>query len=971
MRHWSQLATRNWSANKSAFLATVISVGLGVAIVVAVTSFYESAVAAVKGEVVGRWLGSAHITIDPPGAHWGSLEASLAEPIRKVDHVAYVSARLKRPMVVVPPPRAQELLPDKHDYVDAIGIDPGADAPFQTLPEVRGRFLQPGDRGVCVIESTLQEHWAFDLGDALYLAAYRGGAARPLTIVGIFDSQRLADFQREALYLPIEDAQAIKNQPGAATTIDVMVDDPTPQRLAQTKADIEALLAERDLAYTVESAQARLAQLDEAERLTRMIVVLASVITLLTAFFIILTTMSASLYARRRLLGLMRCVGVTRGQLIALVFVEVTPPTVVGVLVGVPLGLLLIHWTVGAGGGELPPIHTSGWGLIVAIECAAATWLTSIGILVLQVCTVSPLRAAHPQSRPPRFVWVYASAAAGVVLMLLHEWSVWRMDPGLWADPLWMWIGGSSQFVGFVLVVPLIVAFLGAGLATLAGPLFGLRAALARDQFGRAPWLSAGVCWVLMVSVSLIVYMAVRSEGIMRIWDFPARLPEAFVWAPQYSDAGAIERIESLPGVGKVTAVADVDCKIDVVGRETAEASNPFLQSLLSRLTRPVFVAGDPDTFLSMARLGFAESTEEEVRAKLERGGYVLVPPQTARARDLKKGDRITVTVGSRSAEFEVADVVESPALDIAVTFFKAESYMQFAAAAAVIGTRADLRDRLGRDVVSMVMCNVDLPPADVPAIFQNRRPPAEITSKSVAALVPQIAAQLPNEWAVLERIIPELRAWTAGTRVELSDDVRTELTRFERALRYTRYHWRRQTPEQNWRTFRERLVLFKVANAMGKPDAIMGSLQRLRENLERDVRRAILVLTWLPGISLVISIVGITNLITVRVLARRRHLAVLRAVGATKSQIVRLILAESTTLGLLGGIAGIILGFYSARSDNVVGDRLAGLGVEWVVPWGTIIAATLLTVGTCILAGIGPARHAARDDVVSALEAG
>ncbi len=971
MRHWSQLATRNWSANKSAFLATVIAVGLGVAIVVAVTSFYESAVTAVKGEVVGRWLGSAHITVDPPGAHWGSLEAALAEPIRAVDHVVHVSARLIRPMVVVPPPEAQELLPDKHDYVDAIGIDPVTDEPFQSLPEIRGRFLEPGDRGVCVIESTLIERWSFDLDDTLHLAAYRGGEAMPLRIVGIFDSQRLADFQREALYLPIEDAQSIKRQPGTATTLDVMLDDPTPERLSAARADIEALLLARDLPYTVESAAARLAQLDEAERLTRMIVVLASVITLLTAFFIILTTMSASLYARRRLLGLMRCVGVTRRQLVALVFVEVTPPTVVGVLVGIPLGLLLIQWAITAGGDELPPIHTSAWGVLVAIQCAAATWLLSIGLLVVQVCTVSPLRAANPQSRPTRKLWIYVAALAGGALMGVHEWTVQKMDPGLWAEPVWMWIGGGSQFVGFVLVVPLVVALLGAGMATLAGPLFGLRAALARDQFGRAPWLSAGVCWVLMVGVSLIVYLAVRSEGVMRIWDFPARLPEAFVWAPEYSDAAALDGIDELPGVGRVTAVADLACTIDVLGRPSSDGANPFLQSLLDRMTKPVFVAGDPDTFLSMAKLGFAESTEEEVRAKLERGGYVLVPPQTARAKGLKKGDRIRVTIGSRSAEFEVADVVESPALDIAVTFFKAESYLQFAAAAAVIGTRDDLRERLGKDVVSMVMCNVELPPSEVPAAFQNKLPPEDVTSKSVAALVPHIAAQLPNERAALERIISELRAWTAGTRAELSADARTELTRFERALRYTRYRWERQTPEQNWRSFRERLVLFKVANAMGKPDAIMGSLQRLRENLERDVRRAILILTWLPGISLLISIVGIANLITVRVLARRRQLAVLRAVGATRSQIVRLILAESTTLGLLGGIAGIILGFYSARSDNIVGYRLVGFEVEWVIPWGTVLLATALTVGTCIVAGIGPARHAARDDVVSALEGG
>ena len=50
---------------------------------------------------------------------------------------------------------------------------------------------------------------------------------------------------------------------------------------------------------------------------------------------------------------------------------------------------------------------------------------------------------------------------------------------------------------------------------------------------------------------------------------------------------------------------------------------------------------------------------------------------------------------------------------------------------------------------------------------------------------------------------------------------------------------------------------------------------------------------------------------------------AVIRAVGGTKSQITRLVLAEALTLGLLGSVVGVLLGLHSAGSANVIAAKL------------------------------------------------
>ena len=91
MRRLWQLGTRNWRTSPGRTFAALLSVALGVGTVVIITSFYETARRAIREEVVNRWLGSAHLSIHPPGAHWGTIEASL------VDDLVQIVAHERRP----------------------------------------------------------------------------------------------------------------------------------------------------------------------------------------------------------------------------------------------------------------------------------------------------------------------------------------------------------------------------------------------------------------------------------------------------------------------------------------------------------------------------------------------------------------------------------------------------------------------------------------------------------------------------------------------------------------------------------------------------------------------------------------------------------------------------------------------------------------------------------------------------------
>jgi len=972
-RLW-RLATGNWSASPGRTAAIVLSVALGVGTVVIVTSFYETTRRAITEEVVHRWLGSAHITVHPPGAHWGTLDASLAGPLAELEHVEHVTARLTRRVHLVWKPQQDRLVELGWRWVDAIGIDAASERPFLTLPNVLGRTLQGDDRGVAVIERELARAWNVDLGDPISLADPSGDRQAPFTVVGLFDSRRVAEFQQPPVYVPLGDLQELVSARGAVSAIDIMLDDASPATLAAVQQAVERCIAERNLSQTcrIETAAARQMVIGEAERITRLMLVLIALVAMLTSFFIILTTQSMSLMARRSQLGVMRCVGTTRGQLAALLLGELMPVGLVGTLLGVSLGIAAAHLAAYASQDVFIQLCLSPWGIAVAVASGIATTLLSTLALIVQVTRVTPLEAVKPDARPARLMIVYLVTAIGVALLALHQWMVHTPDHTKWLRPLFALAGTGTLYLGYACIAPGVMIWLGRPVALLVGRLLGLRPKLAEGPFRRAPWRSTGACWVLMVGLSLIVYFAVWAEAILAVWDFPAKLPDAFVWSPQYVPGHVIERVRELPGVGRTTTSTDVDCQIEKAGAGPRRLADSLVQRFLRKLTRPVFVAGDADELFAMMKVAFIEGSREEALAKLDRGGFVLIPPQTARNHDLHVGDRVTVTIMDRRAGFEVAAVVQSPALDLAVTAFQAQTYMQVAAASAILGTQSDLKEKFGLDLVSMFMCDIDLPAAQPPPDFDPADLPDFSDTAAVARTMLAWGDHIPNEGDTLERIGPAVRTWLAGHQgSRLPDGVQTELRRFAEAIR--RVAWSSATPErtrqQNWDAFRERLVLLSVAREMDRPGAIMGSLRRLRQQVDTSLRRAIVIITWLPSIVLAVAAIGIGNLMMVSVHVRSREIAVLRAVGAQKLQIIRLVLAEAVTLGLLGSVIGLALGLHAAASDNYVTSGLTDVKFAFIVPIGSIALSVALTGAVCLLAGVIPARYAARNNIIAAMQ--
>ncbi|GAA1899498.1 FtsX-like permease family protein [Lapillicoccus jejuensis] len=122
-------------------------------------------------------------------------------------------------------------------------------------------------------------------------------------------------------------------------------------------------------------------------------------------------------------------------------------------------------------------------------------------------------------------------------------------------------------------------------------------------------------------------------------------------------------------------------------------------------------------------------------------------------------------------------------------------------------------------------------------------------------------------------------------------------------------------------------------------------------------------------AVALFVSVLVIGNTFAILVAARRRQVALLRCVGATRGQVLRSVVAESLVVGVAGSLLGVGLGVaLAAVVSRVVGGSgplpLQSLSVPAIAVGLPLLAGTLVTV----LAALLPARRATRVTPLSAL---
>lgn len=578
-------------------------------------------------------------------------------------------------------------------------------------------------------------------------------------------------------------------------------------------------------------------------------------IALFVGAFLIYNALSMTVSERTREMGLLRCVGMTRGQIMGQVLFEGLLLGALGGLFGAGLGLLLSRQLTALMGALLgQPLTVGGipWDLLLlSVLLGMAVTLLS-AVIPAVIAGGTPPLAALRKGRKAKESWIHRRGWMGGVLLLALStgiliWNPFPYDVQFRLGSLTVF----SLFFGATLIIPATLSLwqrLTRGLMKL---LFGVMGALGARNLERSPRRTMLTCAALMVGVSMIV----STQGItgaftkdLYAWMEAYMGGDLYVTSPVLLPGSLKEDMEALPEIRTAAPVRMLEALwLTEAGEE------PIL-----------FMGVDPATYTDVTRFLFrGEGTEEAAALQaLDQGGAVFISEAHAVLHGLEVGDSLRIRTKAGETAYRVAGIV-----------------LDFSNQGLVV--TANLKD-LEKDFDARERTSFSLAVAEGTAV-----------GDALAAVKARFSSEYP---------------------------------------------------------------------------LVVESNEALFARAEGLMTQAFRMFDVLGVLAVLVAALGVLNTLTMSVVERTREIGMLRAMGMTRTQVVRMVLAEAGLMGLIGGILGLGFGLLLTWILLAAMGAMSGYALDFVFPTRALWQSILVALVTAQLAGFLPARRAARTPMLSAI---
>ena len=142
-------------------------------------------------------------------------------------------------------------------------------------------------------------------------------------------------------------------------------------------------------------------------------------------------------------------------------------------------------------------------------------------------------------------------------------------------------------------------------------------------------------------------------------------------------------------------------------------------------------------------------------------------------------------------------------------------------------------------------------------------------------------------------------------------------------------------------------------------------------EDVGKDLRRNLLVLLSAVGLILLIACANLANLVLTRSMARQKELAIRKALGASRTELIAQMIMESLVLSSIGGLLGLVVAHWGIKAILALkpADILRPEQIHIGIP--VLLFTTAASILAGMLFGIFPALYVSRTEVITVLKDG
>ena len=381
-----------------------------------------------------------------------------------------------------------------------------------------------------------------------------------------------------------------------------------------------------------------------------------SFISIVVGMFLIYNAISTSVIQRRREIGILRSIGVTRSQVLSLMICEAGLIGMLGSLVGIGVGIGLAKIMLYFVSRTITALY-----ILVKAEHLAISPLIllegfGLGLLASVLSAIGPAKEASKIA--PREALALGTLETkvkirlgrfgliGIILLLLS--FFFALQKPIYQRPLFGFLSALLIVIGVSFLIPFITHFLNRLLAPLLRLLLGVEGRLAsryiQDSMARTVITIAALMTALSMLISISI-MILSFRKTVDLWVEQSLNGDVFIFPGSYSHTGysallPIEVSKALPNLPGVKAVDSFRAlEVEYRGQPT------------------VIAAVNGKVFQNMKVIRFIRGNSPEILKQFADGKSILVTESFSLRHQVEGGDRIRINTPQGEKEFLVSGV--------------------------------------------------------------------------------------------------------------------------------------------------------------------------------------------------------------------------------------------------------------------------------------------------------------------------